>query len=271
MTAPPAPATRGAGERWSADPYVRALRSGRGPLFLHRGDGWLLPLAVERWCAPPDAADRTVLARCRGSVLDIGCGPGRLVAALAGRNVRALGIDVTAEAVLRATRAGGPALLRSVFDPLPDEGRWDTALLVDGNIGIGGDPTSLLRRTAAVVRPSGTLIVEAAPSSPDGGGTDRETDRETALGTGHADGTAYGFGVVDGFDDTVDGLDEVVDVRLGDGSGPHGEAFPWARVGPGALLRHAERAGLAPSAAWACGARRFIALRRRDPRDAASG
>ena len=41
-------------------------------------------------------------------------------------------------------RLGGPALRRSVFDPLPGEGRWGTALLLDGNIGIGGDPRALL-------------------------------------------------------------------------------------------------------------------------------
>ncbi|MDG4865499.1 SAM-dependent methyltransferase, partial [Streptomyces sp. T-3] len=67
---------------WSADPYAQALRTGRGPLFLRRADGWLLPLDVERWCAGADAADQLALRHCEGTVLDIGCGPGRLVAAL---------------------------------------------------------------------------------------------------------------------------------------------------------------------------------------------
>ena len=44
----------------------------------------------------------------------------------------------------------GPA--RDVFDPLPGEGRWETALLADGNIGIGGDPVALLRRLRAADR-----------------------------------------------------------------------------------------------------------------------
>ena len=65
---------------WSTDPYADALVTGRGPLFLRRTDGWLLPLEVERWCAQADAVDLTVLARCEGTVLDVGCGPGRLVA-----------------------------------------------------------------------------------------------------------------------------------------------------------------------------------------------
>ncbi|MGW2994495.1 methyltransferase domain-containing protein [Streptomyces sp. NPDC001193] len=116
-----------AARAWLADPYAEALRAGRGPLFLSRGDGWLLPLEVERWCAEADAADATVLARCEGAVLDVGCGPGRLVAALARLGQPALGVDVTPEAVARTVRTGGSALCRSVFDPLPSEGLLHTA------------------------------------------------------------------------------------------------------------------------------------------------
>src|SRR5690606_38044438 len=120
-----------AADPWSADPYADALRAGRGPLFLRRTDGWLLPLDVERWCAEPDPADLDVLGRCEGAVLDVGCGPGRLVAALGARGHRALGIDVSEAAVAHTVGRGGQALLRSVFDPLPGTGRWGTALLAD--------------------------------------------------------------------------------------------------------------------------------------------
>ncbi|NEA07346.1 class I SAM-dependent methyltransferase, partial [Streptomyces sp. SID10692] len=65
---------------WGADPYANALRTGRGPLFLRRSDGWLLPLDVERWCSGAGSADLSALHRCEGPVLDVGCGPGRLVA-----------------------------------------------------------------------------------------------------------------------------------------------------------------------------------------------
>ncbi|SCE54965.1 Methyltransferase domain-containing protein [Streptomyces sp. DfronAA-171] len=133
VSAPVAPAA------WAAsDPYAAALRAGRGPLFLRRADGWLLPLEVERWCAAADRADRAALDRCEGRVLDVGCGPGRLVAELAGRGRTALGVDVSEAAVAHTGRLGGRAVRRSVFEPLPGEGRWGTVLLMDGNIGIGG-------------------------------------------------------------------------------------------------------------------------------------
>ncbi|MFD7013570.1 methyltransferase domain-containing protein, partial [Streptomyces sp. NPDC059928] len=152
---------------WHADPYTDALRSGRGPLFLRRPDGWLLPLDVERWCAEPDLADRTVLRRCRGAVLDIGCGPGRLVAALAAEGVAALGVDVSPEAVRRTRALGGSALCRSVFDQLPGEGRWDTALLLDGNVGIGGGPAPQRGRGAPPRAPRGGVRRPAAPGAKD--------------------------------------------------------------------------------------------------------
>ncbi|MFE0644120.1 class I SAM-dependent methyltransferase [Streptomyces sp. NPDC058877] len=207
---------------WRADPYADALRTGQGPLFLRRHDGWLLPLEVERWCEAPDRADRSVLDRCHGPVLDVGCGPGRLVAALAAEGRRALGVDISPEAVTRTIGLGATALCRSVFDPLPGEGRWGTALLIDGNIGIGGDPTALLRRLVRVVSRSGRVIAECV---------------------------------------SVD-VDERCEVRVDDGRGGLGAPFRWARVGIPALTVHAAAAGWTVTEQWDSGGRRFAALAR---------
>ncbi|MCT2543063.1 bifunctional 2-polyprenyl-6-hydroxyphenol methylase/3-demethylubiquinol 3-O-methyltransferase UbiG [Streptomyces atratus] len=212
---------------WGTDPYADALRNGHGPLFLRRTDGWLLPLDVERWCAVADAADLSALSRCEGPVLDIGCGPGRLVAALAARGHRALGIDVSEAAVTRTLRLGGSALHRSVFEPLPGEGRWGTVLLADGNVGIGGDPRRLLHRTAELLAPGGLLVAETAPQD----------------------------------------IDERVLVQLDDGraagSGPAAaDPFPWARLGTPALLRYARPHGLHPADQWDADGRSFVSLRR---------
>ncbi|KIF06641.1 hypothetical protein PL81_06405 [Streptomyces sp. RSD-27] len=214
--------TESAARAWRADPYADALRAGRGPLYLRRHDGWLLPLDVERWCAGPDPADETVLARCTGPVLDVGCGPGRLVAALAGLGHTALGVDVTPEAVARTVRAGGSALCRSVFDPLPGEGAWGTVLLMDGNIGIGGDPGRLLRRAGELTLPGGSLLVEVA---------------------------------------TAD-VDERVEVHVEDGCGGRGASFWWARLGARALCAGARTAGWTPYDTWQVAGRRFVHLTR---------
>lgn len=217
------------------DPYADALRTGRGPLFLRRPDGWLLPLEVERWCAGADEADMSVLRRCTGAVLDIGCGPGRLVTALAGLGVPALGVDTSPVAVARTRGAGGTALQRSVFEPLPGEGRWQSALLLDGNVGIGGDPPKLLARIRELLAPDGLLYVEAAPAE----------------------------------------VEEQTEVRLDDGAGGRGPAFLWARLGRGALRERATGAGWHVAGEWRCGERPFMALAPsrtdRVPRAAAGG
>ena len=209
---------------WSADPYAQALRTGQGPLFLRRSDGWLLLLELERWCAAADAADLEVLRRCEGAVLDVGCGPGRLVAALGARGRRVLGIDVSEAAVARTVALGGQALRRSVFETVPGEGRWGTALLIDGNVGIGGDPQALLDRMSQLLAPGGLLIAETV-TDPD--------------------------------------IDERVQVRVTDARGATGNPFPWARLGSPALLRHAARTDWAPVDQWTAGGRSFVSLRRR--------
>ncbi|MEV6025696.1 methyltransferase domain-containing protein [Streptomyces sp. NPDC052036] len=226
-TAPLAPVQPG--EPWTDDPYAHALRAGRGPLYLRRmcqGTGQeLLLLDVERWCAAPDAADTSVLRRCTGPVLDVGCGPGRLVAALAARGLPALGVDVSPAAVSRTRSLGGSALRRSVFDRLPREGRWGTVLLMDGNVGIGGDPAVLLARLHDLVRPGGRLLAEAAPQD----------------------------------------VDERLTVRVEDARGRHGRPFAWARLGTTALARAAEGTGWVLTGRWTADGRPFVELHRPGP------
>jgi SAM-dependent methyltransferase len=120
-------------------------------------------LPVEQWLAPVDDADRAVLARAVGPVLDIGCGPGRHLAALATLGTDGLGLDLSPVAVRLARARGAEAILRSVFADVPRAGRWRTALLLDGNVGIGGAPGALLARARALVVPGGVVLVETGP------------------------------------------------------------------------------------------------------------
>ena len=118
---------------------------------------------LDRWCSPASPDERRLLREVRGPVLDIGCGPGRLVEALRERGVEVLGIDAAPTAISRARAHGRHVVQRSVFDPLPAEGTWSTALLFDGNIGIGGDPARLLTRVRELLAVGGRAIVEVQP------------------------------------------------------------------------------------------------------------
>ncbi|BDD84197.1 methyltransferase type 12 [Tsukamurella pulmonis] len=184
---------------------VMAGRSGE--LQTARGDVHRLP--VGRWLGH-DRADAsviaTVIAWCHGPTVDLGCGPGRIVDLLLRRGIPALGVDDSPQAVRLTRERGAAALRRDVFAPLPGEGRWSHAILLDGNIGIGGDPVRLLRRAAALVEVGGSVVVEVEPTE---------------------------VGVVQ----------EAVRVRA---AGGHSLWFPWARVGFDALDGLAEAAGLRP-------------------------
>ncbi len=138
-----------------------------GPVAAHQQvrlrDGTLVPLPLERYLEPADATDELLLRNLEGPVLDVGCGPGRHLHALALRGVFALGVDLSPVAVQLARGRGARVIAGSIFDELPGIGTWRTALLLDGNIGIGGDPARLLQRVGTLMREDGELLVELDP------------------------------------------------------------------------------------------------------------
>jgi len=123
-------------------------------------DGTVMPLHLERYLRPADATDERLLTDVRGPVLDVGCGPGRHLHALAARGVFALGVDLSPAAVHLARGGGARAMVASIFDELPGSGTWRSALLLDGNIGIGGAPARLLARIGTLLSENGEVLVE---------------------------------------------------------------------------------------------------------------
>jgi SAM-dependent methyltransferase len=158
--------------------FDAALRGEVTQLRCGQGDFWHLP--VRRWHRRADEADTAMLSECVGSTLDLGCGPGRLTAALTERGVPVLGVDNSPVAVELARQRGALALHRNLFEPLPGEGRWRTSLLADGNIGIGGDPAALLHRVRALLAWRGRAVVELDPP-----GTDLRTRTVRLVGGEH--------------------------------------------------------------------------------------
>ena len=95
-------------------------------------------------------------------------------------------------------------------------------LLADGNIGIGGDPLTLLRRCRAVLRPGAVALVETSP--------DRGHDLRTTV-------TLHGPG------------------------GRRSHPVPWAVLGSAAVVNLAARAGFVAVEEWHVGGRAFVMLR----------
>lgn len=140
------------------------------PRLLRLADGRLLPLDVARWSGQAGPADESLLQRASGAVLDVGCGPGRLTAALHRRGVDVLGLDLVPDLPSVARAAGAPTLVGDVFGAVPRTGQWDSLLLADGNVGIGGDVVALLRRARELVHPGGRVLVELVPGPEPVGG-----------------------------------------------------------------------------------------------------
>lgn len=198
--------------------FASALRG--APCLVLDGDDvqGLLPTAA--WLRDADTVDEAILRLCHGPTLDIGCGPGRMAHALARQGQLALGIDLVPDAVRLSLGRGAATLLRDVFDPIPGEGRWQTALLADGNIGIGGDPVALLARVRELLAASGRVVVELAPSGV--GVRTRHVRLETDLG--------------------------------------RSDPFPWTQVGTDAIAAVAAAAGLRPIARHRFGERHCAVL-----------
>jgi SAM-dependent methyltransferase len=179
-------------------PHSSGRRRSSERLNLRTFDGRVLPAPTDRWLGVPTDEEEDLLARAVPTVLDVGCGPGRHVAALQERGIPALGLELDERLVRMARGRGVDVLQGSIFAPLAEEGPWGSALLLDGNIGLGADPVRLVNRVASLVEPGGSILAELSPPA---------TPCEDIMVRIEDDGTAgpwFSLGVVG-----VDALDDL--------------------------------------------------------------
>lgn len=201
--------------------YDQAIRAGGGSLNIAVVDDptqLATPLNVSAFITAATTEEHELLALTRGSVLDVGCGPGRIVRAALDAQRPALGIDISQTAVSYARARGLDVLNRSVFDPVPEEGTWGAIVLLDGNIGIGGNPDLLLRRCVALRGPDGHIVIEVH----------QEQERDVRF-----------------------------QARLIDAAGAHSATFPWAEAGATVARRILAHLGLATRSV-SIGQRHFV-------------
>lgn len=183
-------------------------------------DGSRRRLPIGRWLRDALHEEERLLDRASGPVLDIGCGAGRHLAALGRRGIDATGIEVSSLAVEIAREQDATVIHDSIFDcpAVPD---WNTILLLDGNVGIGGDPHRLFARATEFLRPGGQVLVELEPPPC---------------------------------------RTMTVNLRL-ESPGHFSEWFPWAWVGTDKIEPIAWAAGLDLTELWTVGQRCFAELR----------
>jgi SAM-dependent methyltransferase len=108
-------------------------------------------------------------------VIELGCGPGVAIAALAARASRGMviGVDHSQVMIRQARRRNKPAIssgrVRLVLSPVERlsirDGPFDAALAVN-TVGMWPDPTARLRELARLLRPGGRIALVSQPRCP---------------------------------------------------------------------------------------------------------
>src|SRR5258706_1308642 len=133
----------------SLDRYYPSHYRAYGP-FVTRVLSTLYGLRVSHWARlKPEGA----------SVLEVGCGPGLMLAAFRRRGWRVFGIERTETAAETARQTLGPDTIATSMEGLPADARFDLIVLFQVLEHIG-EPVALLREYANLLAPGALLIAD---------------------------------------------------------------------------------------------------------------
>jgi SAM-dependent methyltransferase len=113
------------------------------------------PEFIDRWSAAIGTLDDKV-------VIDVGCGPGNLVAALGGKPKTLIGLDISHGALKVAQTLGYQTILADVQD-LPLVSGCADVVMLNAVMHHSDDPEKVLREAARLVRSGGILVTDMDP------------------------------------------------------------------------------------------------------------
>jgi SAM-dependent methyltransferase len=157
---------------------ARPVLGSRDPVavaeIVERDDGFISSAPADRYLAEPaawPAADRAALDLCRGRVLDVGAGGGRIALALQARGLEVTALDVSPGAIdVCRARGVDRTFVGTVH---AHQGTYDTFVLWCNNLGLLGSPElapGFLAELARLAAPGARVVAQG--TNPYGGAGD---------------------------------------------------------------------------------------------------
>ena len=225
-------------------------------LRVHTDEGELDPMPVAVFFRGREdlrLVDREALARVRGRVLDGGAGAGSMALLLQAHGVDVTAVEVIPEAV-EIMRARGVLDARvGRLEDLPEEGAFDTVLLLMNGTSLAGTLAGfppLLHALARLMAPGGQVLVDSTDLGAAGGGEDQEgraggESEEARDGEEARDDDPDRGGEENGDEGYPGELQYQLEYR-----GTRGAPFPQLFVDPGTLTRMAGEEGWEVEVVW---------------------